>query len=352
VVAVVEELHGSGYTDITLTTDGATAIGQWLVAIQGCDYYNASDLVSPTPGTWTLRAGDGNPSFGHPHVKVWTRPVTVAGANAVTFDQALDSGNHAHLRVLSAVDSFDIGTGSFGSSSVSHVCPSLTTVADGDLLINASIGLTNGSSAFDYSSPSGMVETDVATWSTMGSHTETLGAAGSTGTRTHTASAACEFASASIAIKTAAGGAVALEGIATAAATAGGSLTATRALAGSANAAGHASGTIAASRALAGVASAAATAQGALATSRPLAGSASAAAVLVGSLTVTRPRAMATGWGSLVGIGEVIKAEALEAARATYVDCPVCGSPIDVAFGWMNCPMGHWRVPAGQPVGW
>jgi len=205
-VPVVEELHGSGYTDITLITGAGTAVGQWLVAVQGCDYYNASDLLSPSPGTWVERAGDGNLSFGHPHVKIWTRAVAVGGANSVTFDQAIDSGNHAHLYRVSNVDSFDVGAGSFGPASVSHVCPSLTATADGDTLINVSIGLTGGSASFDYTAPSGMVETDVSTWSTMGSHTEVLGPAGATGTRTHTASAAHEYASASIALKMAAGG--------------------------------------------------------------------------------------------------------------------------------------------------
>jgi len=245
VVTVVEELHGSGYTDIILTTNaGTTQIGQWLVAVQGCDFYNASDLLSPSPGVWTLLAGDGNLSSGHPHVKIWTRQVTVAGANAVTFDQALDSGNHAHLRVLSGVDSFDVGVGSFGPSSVSHVCPSLVTTANGDYLLNASIGLTNGSAAFDYTAPSSMVETDVSTFSTMGSHNEILGAAGATGTRTHIASSACEFASASVAFKASTGAIVEFEGTSNAAANASGSVNVSRALAGAANSASQASGTL------------------------------------------------------------------------------------------------------------
>lgn len=243
-ITVVEELHGAGYTDIILTTNGATAIGQWLVAIQGCDFYNASDLLSPSPGAWALVAGDGNLSSGHPHVKVWMRQVTVAGANSVTFDQALDSGNHAHLRVITGVASFDVGAGTFSSSSVSHVCPSLITTAIGDWLINASIGLTNGAAAFDYTAPSGMVETDVSTFSTMGSHSETLVAAGATGTRTHTASIACEYASVSVAIKAASGAPVELEGVSSSAASADGVITADRSLAGNGNAANQAVGAL------------------------------------------------------------------------------------------------------------
>lgn len=243
-ITVVEELHGSGYTDIILVTSGATAIGQWLVAVHGCDFYNASDLLSPSPGSWTLLAGDGNLSSGHPHVKVWLRQVTVAGANSVTFDQALDSGNHAHLRVLSGVDSFDVGAGSFGPSTVSHSCPSVVTTAIGDWLLNASIGLTSGGAAFDYTAPSGMVETDVSTFSTMGSHTETLVAAGATGTRIHTASSACEYASVSVAIKASSGAPVELEGTSSSAASANGSITVERSFTGNANAASHALGTL------------------------------------------------------------------------------------------------------------
>lgn len=128
------------------------------------------------------------------------------------------------------------------------------------------------------------------------------------------------------------GGPVSLEGTATGAASATGTLSAARALAGSSPAASHA--------------------VGALGVARALAGSASAAAVALGSLTVTRPRAAGAGWGTLIGIGDAIRADAEELANATYDSCPVCGGPIDVAFGLMNCPMGHWQEPVGTPVRW
>ena len=125
-----------------------------------------------------------------------------------------------------------------------------------------------------------------------------------------------------------------------------------RELAGTITAAATASGSLSVGRALAGSGSSAGHASGALSVSRSLGGTVSAAAVFQGSLTVTRPGAPGAGWGSLIGIMAADRAVQLEEASATHVDCPVCGGPIDTARGWMNCPMGHWRVPAGEPVGW
>jgi hypothetical protein len=123
-------------------------------------------------------------------------------------------------------------------------------------------------------------------------------------------------------------------------------------LAGTANAAATASGTLSVVRPLAASGNAAGQASGALGVGRSLRGVATAACAAFGSLTVTRPRSAGAGWGTLVGIGAAIRADAEEFVTATYDSCPVCGGPIDVAFGLMNCPMGHWQVPVGTPVRW
>src|SRR4051812_43797862 len=87
--AIREALHavGSGSGGLSVTTGAGTAVDDVLLTIQGSDYYDGANLVSPsgTAGVWTEVPG-GYASLGvnNSHVKAWTRRVTVAGAQLVT----------------------------------------------------------------------------------------------------------------------------------------------------------------------------------------------------------------------------------------------------------------------------
>lgn len=53
-------------------------------------------------------------------------------------------------------------------------------------------------------------------------------------------------------------------------------------------------------------------------------------------------------WGGLGGIIDEAKQIAAENRAAPLVDCPLCGTPLDVnARGMKSCSMGHFRAPAG-----
>jgi hypothetical protein len=52
-------------------------------------------------------------------------------------------------------------------------------------------------------------------------------------------------------------------------------------------------------------------------------------------------------WGGLRVIIEESKAIAEAEANAPLLDCPICGTPLDVnTRGERNCPMGHFTTNA------
>lgn len=56
---------------------------------------------------------------------------------------------------------------------------------------------------------------------------------------------------------------------------------------------------------------------------------------------------MAREWGGLRGIFDEARVLDDELARAPLIDCPRCGTRLDVnARGERNCPMGHYRTTA------
>lgn len=206
---VVKEMLSGGASgaSVTLTTDAKTAVDDILVLFQGNNFYTAGVMATPTgtAGTWTNRATGDNGS-NSAHMKIWTRPVTVAGAQTVTCSPAVDEEHTCHLFVISGADITGIidgtGAGSNGASSTTHTCPSVTTATPNALLLVGAQSTSLG----NYTIPTtlGMLkktEVDVGGFCTGASACEVLGIGAATGTRVFTISAAGAFATCSIAIK-------------------------------------------------------------------------------------------------------------------------------------------------------
>lgn len=221
---VVRELvAGSNYTSttssVTITTGSGTAVGDWLVVFHGIDYaFSAGDLPTPTgtTGTWTARTtptqGGGNTTGAH--LVVWTRAVTVGGAQSVTLGiNGSDSGVHGHVYVLTnlAASPF-VAAASVLAPASATACdaPSVTSSA-GDLLLcgwqtnypQSTAVTIPGSMSNGTNSPTA----DAAVLTTA----REVAAGGATGTRTATQPSAANYSAASITI---AGAAVAAAAVA------------------------------------------------------------------------------------------------------------------------------------------
>ncbi len=197
---------GASGANVTLVTGTATAAGDILVAFHGNNFYTASQLLTPTgtAGTW-LTATTGDNGSNSAHVKIWTRKVTVDGAQTVTVAPAVDEEHSIHLFVVSGADQttwVDVAAGSNGASSTSHIAPTVDpTVFNALLLVGA-----QSTSLGNYTIPStlGMakqMEVDVGGFCTSATGAEVLGNDAPTGTRTFTLTAAGAYASASIALR-------------------------------------------------------------------------------------------------------------------------------------------------------
>lgn len=61
---------------------------------------------------------------------------------------------------------------------------------------------------------------------------------------------------------------------------------------------------------------------------------------------------MTRDWGGLGSIIEEARQLDEQERQQPLVDCPICGTPLDVnSRGMKNCPMGHFRAPAGAMKG-
>lgn len=124
-VTVQEALSGVSDTiqDVTLTTDAATEVGWWLVAVQG--WVRGSDVSPPDApygddGGWIL-LGDAPMVEGvfdgtfttYLRLRIWARRVNFAGAQQVVFAGVAQGSpgaadNQAALLVLSGVDDWNV----------------------------------------------------------------------------------------------------------------------------------------------------------------------------------------------------------------------------------------------------
>lgn len=186
----------------TATTTSNVAVGDLLVCFFGCDFYTAAEMNAPTgtSGTWTLEA-TGDLGSNNPHIKIYTRKVTAAGAQTVTVNQVQDSEVYNLVYVLRNGQTDAAGAGGSGASTTSPVAPAVTTVNTTTLLL---CGYQTGNGQTNLTAPSGMgnvIEVEDV-FSTMASCRQDLTTAGSTGTKTGTFSTARPYASASLAVRT------------------------------------------------------------------------------------------------------------------------------------------------------
>lgn len=185
-IGIREILQDVNETDVVLTASASTEVGDFFLATQYVDFYTAAEMVSPSPGTWTLidtvDLGDNNL-----HMKVWYRFADSSGSQSITFSAVQDACNHAKLRVLTNVDNsspIDVFANDFDFSGTDAVVPSMSPVGTTDLLaMDFGIG--------DVVTPSSYPTGSTAETSTVcGSFTsghyahETLSSSGSTGTKT------------------------------------------------------------------------------------------------------------------------------------------------------------------------
>lgn len=183
-----------GLATFDLVTGAGTQVDDLLVAIHTNNFYTAAALPAPTgtAGTWTLRE-TADIGTNDSHIKVWTRPVTVAGAQTVTFTRVSDEEHGATLFVLTGVDGttpVNVSANSTGANGFNHDAPTITTTQPDTLLICAAAVRTGGHGT--YKTPTVMVEqsdfylTDTLSNPLGATVTATEGrpVAGATGTRT------------------------------------------------------------------------------------------------------------------------------------------------------------------------
>lgn len=201
---------GASAIDVTLNTGAGTQVNDVLVVFHGNNYNIASNMLAPTgtAGTWTQRAlGDNGTNTVH--IKIWTRKVTVGGAQTVTLSPTIDGEElTVHLFVVMGADPdnpVDAAAGNNGASSTSHTAPAINPSTPNALLL---CGAQSGS-VVDYTPPNEMVEeteVDITSFITGATASQSLSAAGDTATRTFTASQSSVFATATIAIRATSGG--------------------------------------------------------------------------------------------------------------------------------------------------
>ncbi|HYN95400.1 MAG TPA: hypothetical protein VES42_16250 [Pilimelia sp.] len=209
---LVEYLSG-GASDaaITLVTGSGTQVGDLLVAFHGNNFYTAAGLGSPTgtAGTWTLKA-TADAGSNSAHLKLWTRPVTVAGAQTVTVNEVTDEEHTLHLFVLrgrnltTQIGASGVAT-STGSSTTSQVAPG----ADPDDVAAYAMHVvqSTGNGNLTPAGATELGEVDVAPFGATSSATgDVLAGNGSTGTKTFTHTVASNYAAISVAIERAGAG--------------------------------------------------------------------------------------------------------------------------------------------------
>lgn len=197
-LAVAEQQSiASNTAALSFTLAAGSAVGDLLVLIHANDWYAATNLTTPTgtaASTWTLQdTFDGGTSQSH--IKIWTAPVTTAGAQTVLPNgSTTDEERGAALwRIPNAV--FDVANHANGAASASHVAPSLTPASTDEIyccLWTNNQGASNAT--YNYTYPGGafvgLTERDVSTIATFGFGYEPITSGVATGTRTATASTA------------------------------------------------------------------------------------------------------------------------------------------------------------------
>lgn len=202
---------------LTMTAPSATAIGDLFVVCHFYDYHTAADMLTPTApsGSWTQRGTTADSGSNMMHQKWWTRAVTAAGSQSVTV--ASTPTDATHMPVLLVFDgtgvtfSFQEANGATGSSSTSHVAPSVANGQTDDMLICCAGESPFGSGTYTW--PGSMTErSDVSagTFSSASLATEILTSNGATGTRTATCTANEVWCAGSLIVRATSSGPVAV----------------------------------------------------------------------------------------------------------------------------------------------
>lgn len=198
-IAIREVLSAdnSGAATITLNSGVGTQVDDLIVAFHTNNFFTAAGMVAPTgtAGTWTLRE---TADFGtnNSHIKVWTRPVTVAGTQTTTVAPVSNEEFALTVFVLSGVDLITPVDTSANSTQptglTAHNAPSITTTVSNTLLTCAVV--TRVLAKGTYAPPTGMTERSDVRLTTNGTDTfavtttatEDLPTPVTTGTRTFT----------------------------------------------------------------------------------------------------------------------------------------------------------------------
>jgi hypothetical protein len=207
-LAVAEQQSGASNTAaITFTLGAGSAVGDLLVVIFGNDFGTASGLLTPT-GTaaaiWTLQdTFDGGTNLNH--TKVFTAPVTTAGAQTVVCACTDNTVEHGAAIWRIPNGAFDVASHANGTTSVSHVAPSLTPATNDEIYCVLWTNNDTGAGVFNYTYPGApfvaATEQDLSPFETFGFGYEPITSGVATGTRTATASVTHPWTASAVLIK-------------------------------------------------------------------------------------------------------------------------------------------------------
>lgn len=175
------------------STGAGTQVGDVLAVFHFAHYYSAADMGEPsgTSGAWTLQeTADGQ----SPTLKLWTRTVSVAGAQTIILPRVEYAQHGGAIYVLSGTSELNIEdtNSANGDTTSGHTTPSVVATSTGALCLRA-VG-TRGGNGNSYTWPTSTERTDRnagsgtggGVWSTA---SRVLSAAGATGTEVCTGSA-------------------------------------------------------------------------------------------------------------------------------------------------------------------
>jgi hypothetical protein len=181
-------------SQMSLACPASTAVGDTVLLLHADDFYTAAALTTPTGtavSTWNLQhTYDGGSDLSH--CKVWTGLVTTGGASTVIANSTnTDEERYAQIIVFGPNVAYDVAASSVVASSTSYVNPAVTAAGADDVLVNLAGVTVGGDINFTMAaSMTALTERDGTGFATWRTAYEQLSASGSTGTRTHTASAA------------------------------------------------------------------------------------------------------------------------------------------------------------------
>lgn len=194
-----------------------TKSGDLVVVVHGNDYYDLTNMATPTatgsPTLTSIGSADGGSLQGH--IKAWWYKANTAGAQTISDTETGGAGEEKFLIacVLSGADTTSPVDGTPASNvnntsgSTSPVCNGIT-VTNSDSLVFECIQSGGGSFSSSYTAPAGTTkrwDTNVGTGS-CGGGTVQLSSLGATGNYTWTAAGNHTYVSLTFAIKTAAAG--------------------------------------------------------------------------------------------------------------------------------------------------